>query len=117
MQARWIGFGAIEIEGRRYEHDLVIDGGEVSRRVKGPSKVSRGLYGHTPLSAHERIPWGGKVLLVGTGAQGKLPVTPGVAAAARERGVEVVAEPTPRVVKRLRDLDARDVYAVVHVTC
>ena len=30
MRARLVGFGVIEIEGTRYEHDVVIDRGVVS---------------------------------------------------------------------------------------
>jgi hypothetical protein len=53
----------------------VIDGGKVRKRKKGPSKHFREEYGHTPLSAGEKIPWGGgKRLIIGTGAYGALPV-------------------------------------------
>ena len=38
MKARWIAFGEIEIEGRRYTHDVVIEAGEVEKRRKKPSK-------------------------------------------------------------------------------
>jgi hypothetical protein len=68
MQARPVKFGEIEVEGERYTHDVVIDGGKVRKRKKGPSKQFREKFGHTPLSAGEKIPWGGKQLIVGTGA-------------------------------------------------
>src|SRR6266481_2726931 len=68
MKARLVKFGEIEVEGKRYTHDVVIDGGKVRKRKKGPSKQFREKFGHTPLSAGERIPWGGKRLIVGTGA-------------------------------------------------
>jgi len=70
MKARLVKFGEIEVEGERYTHDVVIDGGKVRRRKKGPSKQFREKLGHTPLSAGEKIPWGGKRLIVGTGAHG-----------------------------------------------
>src|SRR5262245_50459942 len=35
---RLVKFGEIEVEGKRYTHDVVIDGGKVRRRKKGPSK-------------------------------------------------------------------------------
>lgn len=117
MKARWIGFGEIEIEGRRYDHDVLIDAGEVMKREKKPSKTYREGYGHTPLSAQERIPWGGKRLIVGTGAYGKLAVTPEVGEEARRRGIEVVAEPTEEALRLVHDTPAEDVYAVLHVTC
>jgi hypothetical protein len=38
MDIRWLGFGAIEIDGERHERDVVIDAGRVERRHKGPGK-------------------------------------------------------------------------------
>ena len=117
MNARWIAFGEIEIEGRRYTSDVVIDAGKVEKRRKKPSKPHRDQYGHTPLSARERIPWGGKRLIVGTGASGSLPIMPDVWAEAERLGVDIVAVPTEEALRLLRDVKAKDAHAVVHVTC
>jgi hypothetical protein len=117
MQARWIGFGEIEIEGRRYEHDVVIDAGRIEKRSKKRSKAFRDRYGHTPLSVDERLPWGGDRLIVGTGANGSLPVMPEVAAEAELRGIALVAMPTEEALELLREAKTKDVYAVLHVTC
>src|SRR6266704_3766395 len=67
-------FGSIRIDGSTYEHDVVIDRGEVSKRKKKPSKKFRDEFGHTPLSVEEKIPWKCQRLVVGTGAHGGLPV-------------------------------------------
>lgn len=117
MDARWIDFGEIEIEGRRYDHDVVIDAGRVSKRAKKASKSRRGDFGHTPLTADEPLPWGTGRLIVGTGAHGSLPITQDVWDEARRRGVEVVAAPTPEALRLLDGMDPRDVHAVLHVTC
>jgi hypothetical protein len=117
MQAQWIGFGEIEVGGRRYAFDIVIDAGRVEKRVKKPSKAHRDQYGHTPLSAQERIPWGGRRLIVGTGASGGLPIMPAVWTEAERRGVEIVPAPTEEALRLLRDVDAKDAFAVIHVTC
>jgi hypothetical protein len=117
VQTRWIGFGEIEIEGRRYEHDVIIESGAVSKRAKKASKKHRDAYGHTPLSAEERIPWGGARLIVGTGAYGKLPLMPEVEREARRRGVEVVAVSTPEALALIGRTSAKDTYAILHVTC
>jgi len=117
MQARWIAFGEIEVEGRRYAHDVVIDAGVVRKRVKKPSKAYRDQFGHTPLSVKEDIPWGGALLIVGTGGSGSLPIMPGVWKEAKQRGIELVAAPTEEALRLLGDLAAKDVFAVVHVTC
>jgi hypothetical protein len=53
MKAEVLGFGEIELDGERYDHDIVITAGEVKKRKKGVSKRFRDEYGHTPLSAEE----------------------------------------------------------------
>lgn len=117
MQASWIAFGEIEVEGRRYAFDVVIDAGRVDKRRKKPSKRYRGEFGHTPLSADERIPWGGRRLIVGTGDSGSLPIMPAVWMEAERRGVEIAAAPTEEALRMLRDVAPEDAYAIVHVTC
>jgi len=110
-------FGEIQVEGERYDYDLVIDQGEIRKRQKKPSKAYRGRYGHTPLSADESIPWRGKRLFIGTGMYGRLPVMPEVYTAATKAGVEVVALPTPELCSELKKFLPKDVNAVLHVTC
>lgn len=117
MKAKLISFGVIEVEGQRYENDIVIDRGDVRRRRKSASKAYRSSYGHTPLSAAEDIPWGGGQLIIGTGANGALPIMPEVLAEAKKRGVEVLAKPTAEACRLLAGLDAREVRAILHVTC
>jgi hypothetical protein len=117
VKARLVAFGEIQIEGKRYGRDVVIDGGRIRRRRKGPSKGLRDQFGHTPLSAAEAIPWGGPRLIVGTGADGRLPIAPDVDAEAERRGVGIAALPTAEACRLLDDMKSEDVYAVLHVTC
>jgi hypothetical protein len=117
MDARLISFGLIEIDGQRYEDDVVLDQGVIRKRKKGPSKVHRERYGHTPLSVDEAIPWSASILIIGTGASGQLPIMPELYEEARRRGVEVIAEPTEEACERLRSIESGDVAAVLHVTC
>ena len=117
MKAEWIAFGEVEIEGRRHASDVVIAAGHVEKRHKKLSKRYRDDYGHTPLSAEERIPWGGGRLIVGTGATGNLPIMPAVFVEAHRRGIEVVAAPTKEALAMLREVDTENVYAIIHVTC
>ena len=117
MKARFVGFGEVRIEGERYDRDVVIEAGRVRRRRKGPSKALREGYGHTPLTAAEDIPWGGRRLIVGTGDGGSLPIAPDVYAEAMRRGIEIDAVPTREACRLLADLEPGDVYAVLHVTC
>ena len=117
MKARWIAFGEVEVEGKRYTRDIVIDAGRVSKRVKKASKAYRDRFGHTPLSVKEDIPWGGTRLIVGTGQSGSLPIMPEVWEEAERRGIEIVEAPTEEALRLLGDLEVKSVFAVVHVTC
>jgi len=109
-------FGSIEVDGKTYEHDLVVDRGRVRKRRKGPSKAFRSQYGHTPLSLEEDIPWGCRRLVVGSGAQGALPVMQQVADEAERRGVELVVLPTRRAIDEL-GTGPKQTNAILHVTC
>lgn len=117
MDAQLIGFGQVEIAGIRYDADVVIDCGEVRRRHKKPSKPYRAQFGHTPLSAKESIPWSGRRLIVGTGADGRLPIMTEVHEEARRRNIEIVALPTEAACRVIAELEAIEVNAILHVTC
>jgi hypothetical protein len=117
MNARMLGFGEIEVEGTRYDADVVIERGQVRRRRKKPSKPYRDRFGHTPLSGAESIPWGGPRLIVGTGADGRLPIMAEVYQEAARRNVEIVALPTEAACRLIADFAPAEVNAVLHVTC
>ena len=57
MRFEAFSFGSIRIDGVTYEHDVVIDHGQVRKRKKKASKRFRDAFGHTPLSMEEDIPW------------------------------------------------------------
>jgi hypothetical protein len=117
MDVRLRGFGSIEIDGREYEHDIVIDAGQVRERKKKLSKPYRNQFGHTPLSADEALPWGGTRLIIGTGVYGSLPVMPEVTEEANRRGVDLTAIPTKDACQLIGSLNPNEVHAVLHVTC
>jgi hypothetical protein len=109
-------FGSIEVDGKTYEHDLVVDRGRVRKRRKGPSKPFRPRYGHTPLSVAEDIPWECRRLVVGSGANGRLPIMDDVAEEAGRRGIQLVVLPTLQAIEELGRAQ-RDTNAILHVTC
>ena len=117
MECRLVSFGLIEIDGERYDHDVVIEKGRIRKRKKGPSKRLRAEYGHTPLTSDEAIPWSAPLLIVGTGANGQLPITKDFYREASDRGVEVVARPTTEACDLLAAADPKSVAAILHVTC
>ena len=108
-------FGSIRIDGVTYEHDVVIDRGQVRKRKKKPSKKFREIFGHTPLSAEEKIPWKCRRLVVGTGT-GALPVMDEVKKEAQRRHVQLLTLPTARAIEELRK-NPQDTNAILHVTC
>lgn len=117
MKMTLVSFGQLDIEGKRYDHDVVIDEGRVEKRRKGPSKAHRGKFGHTPLTSAEHLPLHGDKLFIGTGAFGSLPVMKDVYAEAMRKGVEIVAAPTMEICEALKELAPKDVNAILHVTC
>jgi hypothetical protein len=109
-------FGSIRIDGVVHEHDVVIDRGRVRKRRKESSKPFRDAFGHTPLSAGERIPWDCRRLIVGTGARGALPVMDEVKQEADRRQVELFTVPTREAIRALQ-AEPTDTNAILHVTC
>ncbi len=117
MQASLLRFGVLEIDGERFDRDVVVEHGRVGKRHKKSSRALRDQYGHTPLSLLEPIPWDCRRLIVGIGADGALPIDPDVMAEARRRGVELVAVPTEEACDLLSDANLQTTNAILHVTC
>src|SRR5216117_1808870 len=121
MRIDHFSFRSVRIDGVTYEHNVVIDRGEVHKRKKKPSKKFRDSFGHTPLSMEEEIPWKCQRLVVGTGAYGGLRVVKEVKSEAKRRKIELLILPTTQ---GYRDTEARsrgdrrdparDVLKVVH---
>src|SRR6188472_1090769 len=108
--------GSIRVDGVTYDHDLVIDRGKVRKRKKAASRKFRAAFGHTPLSAEEDIPWRCRRLVIGTGAEGALPVMQQVRDEARRRKVDLVVLPTARAIGALAEAGAHT-NAILHLTC
>lgn len=115
MRFEKLSFGSIRIDGITYEHDVIIDRGEVRKRNKKASKRFRGPFGHTPLSMEEDIPWKCRQLVIGTGA-GALPVMEEVKREAKRRKVKLLILPTAEAIAELKQ-NPDQTNAVLHVTC
>jgi hypothetical protein len=101
MRFQKFSFGSIRIDGTTYEHDVVIDGGQIRKRKKKPSKKFRDAFGHTPLSVEEEIPWKCRRLVIGTGT-GALPVMEEVKQEANRRKIKLVVLPTAKAIEVLK---------------
>ena len=115
MRFEAFSFGSIRIDGVTYQHDVVIDHGQVRKRKKKPSKPFREAFGHTPLSPQEDIPWKCRRLVIGTGT-GALPVMQEVKHEAQRRQVELVILPTAEAIAKLKE-HPDQTNAILHVTC
>ena len=115
MRFEEFSFGSIRIDGVSYDHDVVIDRGEVRKRKKKASKKFRESFGHTPLSLEEEIPWKCRELVVGTGT-GALPVMKEVQVEAKRRKIKLLILPTTQAIEVLKQKPA-DTNAILHVTC
>ena len=115
MRFQKFSFGSIRIDGVTYEHDVVIDGGDVRKRKKKPSKKFRDEFGHTPVSVEERIPWRCRRLIIGTGT-GALPVMDDVKREAKRRKIALLVVPTVKAIEELKK-HPDETNAILHVTC
>jgi len=115
MRVQKFTFGSIRIDGVTYEHDVVIDHGNVRKRKKKPSKKFREEFGHTPVSTEEKIPWQCRRLIIGTGT-GTLPVMDDVKSEAKRRKIELLVLPTKDAIEALKK-HPHETNAILHVTC
>ena len=116
MRFTGYSFGSIRVDGVTYDHDLIIDRGKIRKRKKAGSRRFRGRYGHTPLSTAEDIPWRCRRLVIGTGADGALPVLRQVREQARHRKINLVVLPTADAIGVLAQT-TKDTNAILHLTC
>lgn len=117
MRFENLQFGSICIDGREYDYDVVVDRGAVKKRNKKASREKRAKFGHTPLTGKENIPWECRVLIVGTGLYGSLPITRGFYKSAERNGVETKVMTTPQALDLLNRGDLSETNAILHLTC
>ena len=84
---------------------------------KNRSKKFRDAFGHTPLSTKEKIPWKEcNRLIIGTGANGALPVMDEMKIEAKRRKIDLVILPTVEAIEELSE-NPRKTNTIIHVTC
>jgi hypothetical protein len=116
MRFHNFSFGSLQIDGSTYEHEVVIDRGEIRKRKKTPSKKFQEQFGHTPLSIEEEIPWKCRQLVIGSGAYGRLPVMSEVQREAERHRIKLLVLPTTEAIEVLNQ-EPKNTNAILHVTC
>jgi hypothetical protein len=106
-------YGAVIIDGQSYRTDLLI----------WPGRIKHDWW---RLEAHllqlpdvaEALAAAPQVLVVGTGAYGRMELDPELVSHLRERGIELVARPTGEACQLINELDGqRPLAAALHITC
>lgn len=111
-------FGYITIDGETFDHDVLIRlSGEIVKRKK---KLSKKVYGtsHTlSLAEAEYVHEAGcATLIVGSGQEGILELSPEAAAFFEQQGCEVILKPTPQAIRAFNAaIDPK--IGLFHVTC
>lgn len=111
-------FGSITIDGKIYDHDVTIAlSGHVKRRHK---KLSKEVYGTSHIiskaEAKEIFEKGSELLIIGTGQEGNVRLSPEAEKYLAKETCEVLLQPTPDAIKTFNRRHGHKI-ALIHVTC
>lgn len=111
-------FGSITINGKTYEHDVIIDlSGKVKKRQK---KLSKEEYGTSHIiskaEAKSVLEDGCDLLIIGAGQQGNVHLSPEASAYFKKKGCEVIVQPTPEAILSFNQSREKKI-GLMHVTC
>jgi hypothetical protein len=111
-------FGSVTIDGKVYEHDVLIRlGGQVKKRKK---KLSKAVYGtsHTISLAEAKHLYqkGAARLLIGAGQHGRVGLSEEAASYLQRHRCQVELLPTPELIPVWNQAEGA-IIAMLHVTC
>ena len=111
-------FGSITIDGKAYDHDVTIGlSGKVRKRRK---QLSKQLYGtsHIISKAEAKAVFeaGCDLVIVGTGQEGNVRLSPEAEAFFGKKGCKVLLQPTQEAIRSFNQSAGRKI-ALMHVTC
>src|SRR5512139_2040956 len=113
-------FGSITIDGTTYTHDVLIQlSGEVVKRKK---KLSKKYYGTSHIISLEEAEFvyqkGCDTLVLGTGQDGNVKLSPEAAKFFAHHGCRVVLKPTPDAIETYNKTRRKTkAIGLFHVTC
>lgn len=110
-------FGAITIDGKTYEHDVVIRlSGEVVKRKK---KLSKKLYGTSHVLSKDEAKFlfekGCDQVVIASGQMGNVRLSSEADAYFKKKGCEVLLKPTPEAIRMFNQSRAKRI-GLFHVT-
>jgi len=111
-------FGTITIDGKTYEHDVLVRlSGEVVKRKK---KLSKKLYGTSHVLSEDEARFlfesGCGQVVIGSGQFGNVHLSPEAEAYFERKGCEVLLKPTPEAIHVFNRSRAKRI-GLFHVTC
>lgn len=111
-------FGNITIDGKTYDHDVTINlSGHVGKRHK---KLSKEVYGTSHIiskaEAKDAFEKGCDLLIIGTGQDGNVRLSPEAEAYFTEKHCKVLLQPTQEAIKSFNEAHGHKI-ALMHVTC
>ena len=111
-------FGSITVDGRTYEHDVIIRlSGEVMKRKK---RLSKQYYGTSHVISKDEAKFvfekGCKLLIVGAGQMGNVHLSPEAEAYFAKMGCQVLLLSTPQAIYAFNKSKAKKA-GLFHVTC
>ena len=111
-------FGNIVIDGKKYREDVFIlsDGTIGDRKGMFPGFGSHEV---DQKEIDELLKDNPDVLIIGKGqwGEGKLNPADKIISSIKERGVELIQLPTPKVIEKFNELTDKKVVALIHITC
>ncbi|NSW93252.1 MAG: hypothetical protein HPY62_00915 [Bacteroidales bacterium] len=112
------GFGYIEAEGIRFDHDIIIRlSGDIEKRKK---KLSKSVYGtsHIVSSGEAKYIYekGAEKIVIGNGHSGMLKLSEEAEEYFSKKKLKVVIAPTSEAIEKWNRTSGR-VIALFHVTC
>jgi len=119
MEIEATTFGTITIDGRTYEHDVIIRlSGDVLKRKK---KLSKKYYGTSRILSKDEAKFvfekGCEQLILGSGQMGNVHLSPEAEAYFAEKGCKVLVQPTPDAIHAFNGSHAKKKIGLFHVTC
>jgi hypothetical protein len=118
MKIENTNFGTITIDGKTYEHDVLIRlSGEVVKRKK---KLSKKYYGTSHVLSKEEAKFiferGCDELILGSGQMGNVRLSPDAEAYFEKKDCKVLLQPTPDAIQVFNKSHAKKI-GLFHVTC